>query len=329
MGGFADEAPILVKAGNGGAGAVSFRREKYVPRGGPDGGDGGRGGDVVFVVRANLKTLSHLRYRGKYNAANGGQGAGRHRTGGDGADVEIPVPPGTVIRDAETAELLVDLKVLGERWVFLRGGRGGKGNSHFTTSTHQTPRFSQPGEPGGERQLLVELRLIADVGLIGFPNAGKSTLLSRLTHATPKIAAYPFTTTTPHLGVLRLYDQDIIIADIPGLIEGAADGAGMGHRFLRHVSRSAALAYLVDLCEPDPAQAVAVLAEELRRFSPDLAGRRRLIVGTKLDVSGTAERLEALRDELPGDRIVGISAVTGLGLEELGRTLLELSGGRE
>lgn len=324
MHGFVDEALIEVASGNGGPGAVSFRREKYVPRGGPDGGDGGDGGDVVFAVRANLKTLSHLRNRRKLHAEHGARGGSQNCTGRRGADLEVAVPPGTLVNDADSGELLKDLSTSGERWLFLPGGRGGKGNTHFATSTQRTPRFAQPGTPGSVRHLKLELSLIADVGLVGLPNAGKSTLISRLTRARPKVAPYPFTTLVPHLGVLRIDDLDIVLADIPGLIEGASRGAGMGNQFLRHIARTSVLAYVVDLADDGFLSAVPTLAAEMRAFSPQLASRRRLIVGNKLDAPQAQGRLEQLAGSLPGDRVLGISALTGAGLQDLVRALVEV-----
>ncbi len=326
MHGFVDEALIEAASGNGGPGAVSFRREKYVPRGGPDGGDGGDGGDVVFVVKPNLKTLSHIRNRRSFRAENGARGGSQNRTGRRGADVEVAVPPGTVVKDGESGDVLRDLSRSGERWLFLQGGRGGKGNTHFATATHRTPRFAQPGTPGEERRLRVELSLIADVGLVGLPNAGKSTLISRLTRARPKVAAYPFTTLIPHLGVLRVGELDIVIADIPGLIEGASRGAGMGNQFLKHVSRTAALAYIVDLEDPGALEAVPTLEAEVRAFSPEMAGRRRIVIGNKMDTEAAPARLAELTRSLPGERVLGISALTGAGLEELVRALVEVVG---
>jgi GTPase len=320
--GFVDEAVIEVASGDGGAGAVSFRREKYVPRGGPDGGDGGDGGDVYFVVKSNLKTLSHLRNRRTFRAQAGGRGSAQNRTGAQGADIEIAVPPGTIITDADSGESLKDLANDGERWLFLRGGRGGKGNTHFATATHRTPRFAQPGQPATSRSLRVELNLIADIGLVGMPNAGKSTLISRLTRARPKVAPYPFTTLVPHLGVLRIDDLDIVIADIPGLIEGASAGAGMGNQFLRHVARTAALAYVVDLSDEGFASAVPTLEAEIKAFSDELSGRRRLVVANKLDMPEAPQRLQELTRTLAGDTVVGISALTGEGLKDLIRAFV-------
>lgn len=324
---FVDEAVIEVSSGNGGAGAVSFRREKYVPRGGPDGGDGGKGGDVVFVVQENLKTLSHLKYQRVFHAGNGEQGHGRKRHGRDGADIEILVPPGTSVRDEETGEVLRDLTEPGERWVLFRGGRGGQGNSHFATSRRQAPRFAQPGMPGKSVRLLVELKLIADVGFVGLPNAGKSTLLSVLTNARPKVGAYPFTTKIPNLGVLSLGYRDIVLADIPGIIEGASQGAGLGLQFLKHISRTFGIAYLLDLGDPDFIESFRMLENEISSYSRELSERRRILVGTKLDLPEAEERLVRLTETFPNETVIGISAVTRRGIDELIRVLETIARG--
>jgi len=321
---FADEVQIEVRSGDGGDGAVSFRREKYAPRGGPDGGDGGDGGDVVFVVRSNLKTLSHLKQRRLYRAEDGARGGSNQRHGRDGSDVEIPVPPGTLIRDAETGDVLEDLKEEGRRWVFLPGGRGGKGNRTFATSTRRAPKFSKPGTPGQERRLVAELNLIADAGLVGPPNAGKSTLLSRLTRARPAIAGYPFTTKIPHLGMLRLYDRDIVIADIPGIIEGAWEGAGMGLSFLRHISRTRILVLVVDLSDDGFLEMPRKLVREIEAYGHGLAGKRRILLGNKLDVPGTESRLAELVACYPAETVLGLSAMTGEGIDEVVESLTSI-----
>ena len=327
MDGFVDETTIVVASGSGGDGVVSFRREKYVPRGGPDGGDGGRGGDVVFSVHANLRTLAYLKLRHSFRAEDGGNGSGQRKHGRDGRSVEIAVPPGTVLRDPAMGGLLADLSRDGERLVLLRGGRGGKGNWHFRTPVNQAPRFAQKGVPGETRELRIELQVIADAGLVGKPNAGKSTLLTVLTNARPKVADYPFTTRSPHLGLLRMGDRDVVLADIPGIIEGAAAGRGLGLRFLRHVERCSVLLYLVDLGDEGPAETVRMLEAELAAFSAELAARPRLIVGTKLDREGAPERLAGLIEALSGDRVLGISAVAHEGLDELSRALVGMTGG--
>jgi GTPase len=293
MFGFSDETYIDVQSGNGGAGCVSFRREKFVPKGGPDGGDGGRGGDVVFVVRDNLRTLGHLKMVRVYRAENGRGGQGARMYGRDGRDVEIPVPPGTVIKNAETGEVIKDLSGC-ERFVFLKGGKGGLGNWHFRTATHQTPRFAQPGEKGEAMRIGVELLVIADIGFVGFPNAGKSSLLNLLTNARSKVAGYPFTTKIPQLGVMRMYDSDVVLADIPGIIEGASEGQGMGFKFLRHISRTKGIAYLVDLSDDRYLEAYDILRGELGKYSPELVEKTSILIGTKIDEDGTEERFRLL-----------------------------------
>ncbi|MDP3177548.1 MAG: GTPase ObgE, partial [Spirochaetaceae bacterium] len=255
---FADEATIVVSSGKGGDGCVAFRREKYVPFGGPAGGDGGRGGDLVFEVRSNLRTLAQLRYQQTFKAENGQPGMGKNMHGRDGADTVVAVPPGTILRDADSGELVKDFGSRsrgaaksgeGDRWVFLKGGNGGWGNTRYKNSVNQAPRTFQPGKPGSTVRLRVELQLMADIGFVGFPNAGKSSLLDHFTNARPKIAPYPFTTKIPNLGMLKVHERDIVLADIPGIIEGAHDGAGLGIRFLRHISRTSALAFLIDLSD--------------------------------------------------------------------------------
>lgn len=321
---FADEAIIEVSSGNGGNGCVAFRREKYVPFGGPAGGDGGRGGSVIFEVRRNLRTLSHLRYQQVFRAENGRDGEGSQRHGRDGADVIIPVPPGTILRDAETGELIRDFGKDESPFLFLKGGNGGWGNVHFKSSTNQAPRKALPGQRGQTRRLRVELHIIADIGLVGFPNAGKSSLLDRCTNARPKIAPYPFTTKIPNLGVLHLEERDIVLADIPGLIEGASRGAGLGFRFLKHVGRAAGLAFLIDLSDDNYETAFDVLLTELKNYSPLLAEKKRILVGTKLDLPETETRLLHLQQKYPNERVLGISVFSGIGLPELYREFLRL-----
>ncbi|MDR1893370.1 MAG: GTPase ObgE [Spirochaetales bacterium] len=325
MHGFADETYIDLSSGAGGPGCVSFRREKYIPRGGPDGGDGGRGGNVVFVVRPNTKTLLHLKRRRCYRAENGRGGEGCRRHGADGADVLIPVPPGTLIRDPVTGQVLRDLA--GEdRWIFLEGGRGGKGNCHFKTSTRQTPRFAQPGTPGVSCRVHVELNLIADVGLVGMPNAGKSSLVAALTQAKTKVGDYPFTTLVPSLGVLRRGDSEIVFADIPGIIEGAGQGAGLGLKFLKHIARTRVLVFLIDLSGDNFLESFGLLQKELRGYPGRLLDRPRIVAGSKLDLPGAPERLEELRRALPGERVAGLSNFTREGLEGFLDLCLELAG---
>ena len=330
---FADEATITVSSGKGGDGCVAFRREKYVPMGGPAGGDGGRGGDVVFEVRRNLRTLAQLRYQQSFKAENGQPGMGKNMHGRDGADIVVAVPPGTIVKDADSGELIKDFGAgslaaassrEGERWVFLKGGKGGWGNTHYKTSVNQAPRTFQPGQPSLTARLRVELQLLADIGFVGFPNAGKSSLLDKFTNARPKIAPYPFTTKIPNLGMLRIHDRDIVLADIPGIIEGAHEGAGLGLRFLKHVSRASALAFLVDLSDENWESAFGVLLEELRSYAPFLADKRRLLVATKLDLPEAAERFEAFAAAHPGERVLGLSVFSGRGVEELGEAFLAM-----
>ncbi len=318
--GFADETYIDVASGAGGNGAVSFRREKYVPKGGPDGGDGGDGGNVVFIIQSNVKTLAHLKKQRHFRAENGSSGRGKKCHGKNGEDALIPVPPGTIIRDPETEEIIKDLADLheGETWTYLKGGRGGKGNNHFKTARRQIPRFAQEGEPSVEVRLHIELRLIADIGFVGFPNAGKSSLLKALTNAHPDIANYEFTTKIPNLGVMHIGYRDLVLADIPGLIKGASEGAGLGHTFLRHIARTAGIAVMIDLSDDRYLTALPTLMNELSAFDKELSGKPRLIVGTKLDCEGTEERLRELADSLPEEKVFGISVFTRTGLDELG-----------
>lgn len=326
---FIDEIRIRVKAGDGGNGCLAFRREKYVPRGGPSGGDGGRGGDVVVVGNANYNTLLHFRFNPEHSAERGRHGEGSNRTGRTGHDVELPVPIGTVIFDADTGEQLVDITEEGQRFVVAKGGRGGRGNARFTSSTHQTPTEHEDGKPGQERNLRMELKLLADVGLVGFPNAGKSTLISRISAARPKIADYPFTTLEPNLGVVSAFNHETyVVADIPGLIEGAHLGHGLGIQFLRHIERTRLLAHLIDVSESsgrDPVDDFHVILTELASFSDELANKPMFVVATKIDVAQDAERVDRLRklaleQNLP---FFKISAVTGQGIEELKRAMAD------
>ena len=323
MFGFSDETYIDVASGNGGNGCVSFHREKFVPKGGPDGGDGGKGGDVVFVVRDNLRTLGHLKMVRTYRAENGRPGQGDRCFGRNGADIEIPVPPGTVIKDAQTGEIIKDLT--GEtRWVFLKGGRGGLGNWHFRSATRQTPRFAQPGEKGQEMRVGVELLVIADIGFVGFPNAGKSSLLNMLTNARSKVAGYPFTTKIPQLGAMRYDDQDIILADIPGIIEGASRGAGMGFKFLRHISRTKGLAFFIDLSDESCLDSYDILCGELGTYAPALLEKPQVIIASKLDEDGAPERLEALRSRLAGRDIHPLSIYMDETVEDVKQAFIHL-----
>lgn len=324
---FADEAIIEVTSGSGGNGCSAFRREKYVPMGGPSGGDGGRGGDVVFTVRRNLRTLAHLRYnKYSYKAENGRDGESWGRYGQNGADIVIPLPPGSLIRDLETGEIIRDFTGNQDDFIFLKGGNGGWGNIHFKSSVNQAPRKALNGKPGKCVKIKVELQIMADMGLVGFPNAGKSSLLDRFTNARPKIAAYPFTTKIPNLGVLSADDKDIIIADIPGLIEGASRGAGLGIKFLKHIARTQALAFLIDLSADNYLEAFDILLNELTSFAdaPQLSKRKRLIVGTKTDLQETAGRLNDLAAKYPQEKIMGISVFSGEGIKELSKAFLLL-----
>jgi GTP-binding protein len=306
---------------------TAFRREKFVPRGGPSGGDGGRGGDVWLVADSSLNTLLHLRYNPEHTAERGRHGEGSNRSGREGADVEVRVPVGTQVLDAETGELLVDLAEDGRRWQAARGGRGGFGNAHFASSTNRAPRYHQEGSPGEERELQLELKLLADVGLVGFPNAGKSTLISTVSAARPKVADYPFTTLEPHLGVVDLGEfKTFVVADIPGLIEGAHAGAGLGDRFLRHVERTRLLLHLVDVSSQsgrDPAGDYEVINRELAAYDARLARRPQFVVATKLDALDDPARLERLRRRAreEGREFFEISSATGRGVRELVRAV--------
>lgn len=320
---FTDYVKILVKSGDGGNGAVSFRREKYVAAGGPDGGDGGKGGDVYFYVDPDLNTLIDFRFKKKFIAENGKNGEGNHRYGKSADDLYIGVPIGTIIKDAETNEVLADLSEKDQKELIFPGGRGGKGNSHFATSTRQAPRFSQGGEKGIEKELILELKLIADVGLLGFPNVGKSTFLSRTTSATPKIANYHFTTLEPNLGVVKSeYGDSFVIADIPGIIEGASQGVGLGIQFLRHIERTRLLLHVIDVSGSEgrnPVEDFKIINEELKQYSEKLANRKQIIVANKIDSmqdDTLYKELEKMAKE-KNIEIFKISAVTGEGLKEL------------
>ena len=319
-----DWARIHVISGRGGGGCVSFRREKYVPRGGPDGGDGGKGGSVYLEVSERVRTLLDCREQPRYLAVGGRAGSGNRRSGKDGADLVVPVPAGTVVREAEGREVLADLLRTGDRFLAARGGRGGRGNQHFATPTHQAPRRADPGEDGEERWLELELKLIADVGFVGPPNAGKSTLLARVSRARPRIADYPFTTLEPHLGIVVLdAERQFVAADLPGLIEGAHRGRGLGLQFLRHVERTRALALLVDASVESPREALAAVERELEQYSPALLEKPRITVLTKADLIAPEKRAAAAAEAgLPGARL--ISAHSGEGVPALLEDLWKL-----
>lgn len=320
---FTDYVKIIAKAGNGGNGAISFRREKYVAAGGPDGGDGGKGGDIYFEVDPDSNTLIDFRYNKKFKAENGKNGEGAHKFGRSGEDLYIKVPLGTIVKDANTNRVLADLSHKGQKELILAGGRGGKGNSHFATSTRQAPRFAQDGEKGEEKELILELKLLADVGLIGFPNVGKSTFLSMTTSATPKIADYHFTTLEPNLGVVKTdYGDSFVIADIPGIIEGASEGTGLGLQFLRHIERTRLLLHVIDVSGSEgrnPVEDFYKINEELRKYSEKLSKRKQIIVANKIDVMQDENlyvELEKVAKE-HNMEIFKISAATNEGISEL------------
>jgi GTP-binding protein len=326
---FIDEVRIRVKAGDGGNGCLAFRREKYVPKGGPSGGDGGRGGDITLVASEHENTLLRYRFNPEHNAGRGRHGEGSNKTGHDGADIELPVPVGTVVYNDLTGEKLCDLAAPGERYRVARGGRGGRGNARFVSSTHQAPTEHEEGRPGQELRLRLELRLLADIGLVGFPNAGKSTLISRISAARPKIADYPFTTLEPNLGVVQLPDyRSFVVADLPGLIEGAHEGHGLGIQFLKHIERTSLLAHLVDVSEANernPVEDFDTILTELAAFSDELAAKPMIVIATKMDAAQDTERVEALRRhaaerELP---FFTISSASGQGIEELKYAMAE------
>lgn len=322
---FIDHAKISVTAGNGGHGIVSFRREKYVPKGGPNGGDGGKGGDVIIIADCNLQTLLDFRYKRKFKAKSGKHGQGADKTGRSGQNLIIRVPRGTLIKNDETGDVLADLVADHQQAVVAKGGKGGRGNAHFATATNQTPRYAEPGEEGESKQIVLELKLIADVGLVGLPNVGKSTLLSRLSAARPKIADYPFTTLTPNLGIVTYKEHlSFVMADIPGLIEGAHEGKGLGLEFLRHIERTKVIAFLIESISEDIFQVYQVLKNELRLYNPELLSRPAMIVLTKSDLipSEESKRPELKKHlDIP---CLKISALTGQGLEELKATIWHL-----
>ena len=322
---FVDEAVIQVKAGNGGNGCVSFRREKYIPKGGPDGGDGGNGGSIVFVADPSKDTLLDFSGKHHWNAPNGQPGMGKKMAGTSGEDLVIPVPAGTLIMDADHQVLLADLEEIGRRVVVAKGGRGGRGNWHFRSPTNQAPRYAEPGTEGQERKLKLELKLIADIGLVGMPNAGKSTLLRAISAARPKVADYPFTTLDPQLGIVELPGyRRMVVADIPGLIEGAQHGAGLGHAFLRHIERTKTIVHLLDMYPmdgSDPVENYRTIRRELEAFSPLLADKREIIAANKMDLAIDDEPLNRLMAELPEKEIFPISGASHQGLDSLLETL--------
>lgn len=324
---FADRAVIIIKSGNGGNGHVSFRREKYVPDGGPDGGDGGKGGDVIFEVDEGLNTLIDFRHKRKFSAQNGEEGGKRRCHGKNGSDIILKVPKGTVIKEAKSGKVIADMSGNNLREILIKGGRGGKGNMNFATPTMQAPKYAQPGQPGYELEIVLELKVIADVGLIGFPNVGKSTFLSRVSNAQPKIANYHFTTISPNLGVVDMEGcSGFVIADIPGLIEGASEGAGLGHRFLRHIERTRMMIHLVDAASTegrDPIEDIYKINDELVKYEADLAKRPQIIAANKIDAiyleDGVEDPVERIRKEFEpkGIKVFPISAATGKGIKEL------------
>ena len=326
---FVDEVKITVKAGDGGNGCLAFRREKYVPRGGPSGGDGGRGGDITMVATIHRNTLLHFRFNPEYTAQRGRHGEGSDRTGHEGESIFVQVPVGTTVYDDESGEKLYDFTADGETWLAAKGGRGGRGNARFTSPTHQAPTEHEDGKPGVFRKLRLELRLLADVGLVGYPNAGKSTLISRISAARPKIADYPFTTLEPNLGVVQLPDlRSFVVADIPGIIEGAHEGRGLGIRFLKHIERTKVLVHLVDMSETgrDPLHDFESLMNELASFSEELARKPMLVAASKMDVAQDPEKIAALRElaEARGLPFFEISSATGQGIDTLKFALAEL-----
>lgn len=320
---FLDEATIVVRSGDGGNGSVSFRREKYEARGGPDGGSGGRGGDVYLRVNEGINTLTYFSRHRHFVAEDGGHGKGRNRRGQDGDDVYVDVPPGTVVRDANSGEVLRDMVEAGATFKVVEGGRGGRGNKVFKSSTRQSPGFAELGEPGEERTLKLELKLIADVGLLGKPNAGKSTLLASVSAAKPKIAAYPFTTLDPLLGVVEIDMRTFVMADIPGLIEGAHEGVGLGLQFLRHVERTRLLVHLLDGASEDPAADYREINREIELYSQELAEKEQIVVLNKMDLPQARERHPGLEEELPVENLYAISAATTEGVTELMRVVAE------
>lgn len=325
---FYDRTKIFVKAGDGGAGVVSFRREKYVPLGGPNGGDGGRGGDIILEADEGLRTLVDFRYRRHYKADRGEHGKGKDQHGKGAEDLILRIPAGTVIKDEATGEILADMTKHGQRFTVARGGRGGRGNARFISNLNKAPTEAEKGEPGEELWILLELKLLADVGLVGFPNVGKSTLISKVSAARPKIADYHFTTLVPNLGVVAIDEQSFVMADIPGIIEGAHTGAGLGHEFLRHIERTRLLLHILDISgseERDPIEDFKTINEELKKYSPILAERPMIVVPNKIDLDNAQENLALLKKEIQDNmEIFPISAVTGEGIENLLHRIVQI-----
>ncbi|WP_456464909.1 GTPase ObgE [Persephonella sp.] len=327
---FVDRAKIYVKAGNGGNGCVAFRREKFVPFGGPSGGNGGKGGDVVLIADPSVRTLLDFKHKRHFKAENGQIGSGNNRHGKNGKDLIIKVPVGTVVKDAQTGEVIADLVSPDQKVVVAKGGRGGKGNAAFKTSTNQSPDYAEEGEKGEEKWVELELKLIADIGIVGFPNAGKSTLISVLTKARPKVADYPFTTLSPVLGVMHIdYGKSVVLADIPGLIEGASKGQGLGHHFLRHIERTKALIHLIDISdfrERDPVEAFEIINREMEKYSPELVKKPQIIVGNKIDILSDRTEIERLRKyfENKGYKFLPVSLATLEGIDKLKKEIVNL-----
>ena len=325
---FIDEAIITVQSGDGGSGCVSFRREKFIPRGGPDGGDGGKGGDVVLKTTLRKRTLQHFQFKRQFKAKNGASGQGKQKTGKNGQELIIEIPPGTLVSDAATGQILKDLTKPGETFIVAKGGRGGQGNRRFKTSRNRTPRFSQPGEPGETLTLKLDLKLLADVGIIGLPNAGKSTLITSISSAKPKIGNYPFTTLSPNLGVVQTpWGEPFVVADIPGLIEGAHKGAGLGIKFLRHIERTRILVHLIDVLSVDPEDPLKVyytINKELAMYSSGLAEKPQIVVLNKLDIPDADESANIFKSAAKDKKILLISAINGTGIDELKSQIVKL-----
>ena len=323
---FTDTAEIYVKAGRGGNGALSFRREKFVPKGGPDGGDGGKGGDVIIEAVGGIVTLADFEYDRRFQAGHAGHGSGALRSGKDGEDLTIHVPCGTLIRESGSSKILADLTEPGQKFIAAHGGKGGRGNSHFATSSRRAPKFAEKGDEGEERSLNLELKLIADVGLAGFPNAGKSSILSAISGAKPKVAGYPFTTLSPNLGVLSVDDAKVVIADLPGLIEGAHEGKGLGLQFLRHVERTRILLHVIDLSQPDPVGTFRALLNEFREYGAGLSERPCIVIGNKIDIAGTESNSQLLQKEAESLSLkyMAVSAVFGTNISELIKEIADL-----